>query len=234
MPDSTSDIADFASNVLGRPLYPYQAEIAAAVLASIRGGHGRIFTVMMARQSGKNQLSAVIEAYLLATLPAGTIIKAAPTFNPQIANSRERLRMLLNASDLQERVWSNRTTLGLANSADPAQVRRHLGPRVVFYSASPQSNVVGATADLLLEIDEAQDVAIEKFNRDFRPMAAVKNATQSIVHLSHHVTDLQSDHALALSGNLASRQRAVRFPVRIPAWSAQVHRLDRPSFGNSC
>lgn len=47
MLDSTSDIADFARDVLGRPLYPYQAEIAAAILASIRGGHGRIFTVMI-------------------------------------------------------------------------------------------------------------------------------------------------------------------------------------------
>ncbi len=47
----------------------------------------------------------------------------------------------------------------------------------MFYSASPESNVVGATADLLLEIDEAQDVAREKFDRDFRPMSAVKKLT---------------------------------------------------------
>src|ERR1051326_5874503 len=148
MLNSSSDIAGFARDVLGRPLYPYQAEIAGAILASIRGGHGRIFTVMMARQSGKNQLSAVIEAYLLATEAEGTIIKAAPTFNPQIANSRERLRMLLNSCELQERVWSNRSMVGLAPSADLAQLRRRLGPRVTFYSASPHSNVVGATADL--------------------------------------------------------------------------------------
>jgi hypothetical protein len=37
--------------------------------------------------------------------------------------------------------------------------------------------VVGATADILLEIDEAQDVAPEKFERDFRPMASTRNAT---------------------------------------------------------
>src|SRR5579883_1812773 len=137
MLDSSLDIADFARNVLGRPLYPYQAEIASAILDSIRGGHGRIFTVMMARQSGKNQLSAVLEAYLLATQSEGTIIKAAPTFNPQIINSRERLRMLLNSCKLQERVWSNRSTIGLAPSADSTQVRRRLGARVAFYSASP-------------------------------------------------------------------------------------------------
>lgn len=204
MLDSSPDIADFARDVLGRPLYPYQAEIAAAILDSIRGGHGRIFTVMMARQSGKNQLSAVIEAYLLATQSEGTIIKAAPTFNPQIANSRERLRMLLNSSEFQERVWSNRSMVGLAPSAELAQLRRRLGPRVAFYSASPHSNVVGATADLLLEIDEAQDVAVEKFNRDFRPMAAVKNATTVLYGTAWSDTTLLAHQRAA---NLASEER---------------------------
>lgn len=205
MPDSTSDITNFASNVLGQPLYPYQAEIAAAILASIHDGHGYIFTVMLARQSGKNQLSAVIEAYLLATQPAGTIIKAAPTFSPQIAHSRERLRMLLNSCALRERVWSNRTMIGLAPEADPAQIRQRLGPRVAFYSAGIHSNVVGATADLLLEIDEAQDVAIDKFNRDFRPMAAVKNATTVLYGTAWSDTTLL---AYQRAANLASEERS--------------------------
>jgi len=47
----------------------------------------------------------------------------------------------------------------------------------MFYSAAPESNVVGATADLLLEIDEAQDVSPDKFDRDYRPMASTTNAT---------------------------------------------------------
>ncbi|MDQ2888145.1 MAG: hypothetical protein M3Y39_18910, partial [Chloroflexota bacterium] len=59
-----SSIAAFARDVLGKPLYPYQAEVAVAILTSIVEGRGRIFTVMMARQSGKNQLSAVLEAFL--------------------------------------------------------------------------------------------------------------------------------------------------------------------------
>jgi hypothetical protein len=36
---------------------------------------------------------------------------------------------------------------------------------------------VGATANLLLEIDEAQDFSIEKYDRDFRPMGATANVT---------------------------------------------------------
>jgi hypothetical protein len=175
---TTAPIARFASHILGKPLYSYQSEIAQAILDSILGGHGRIFTVMMSRQSGKNQLSAVLEAYLLATMPQGTIVKAAPTFTPQIITSRLRLLTLLNTPLLRDRIWSSDGyILGLAPSADPVLLRNHAGPRIMFYSASEESNVVGATADLLLEIDEAQDVSPDKFDRDFRPMASTTNAT---------------------------------------------------------
>lgn len=171
-------ITHFARYILGKPLYPYQSEIAEAILASVLGSHGSIFTVMMSRQSGKNQLSAVLEAYLLWRMTEGTIVKAAPTFTPQILNSRLRLLSLLDAPLTRERIWSsNGYIIGLAPKADPALLRTHAGPRVMFYSAGAESNVVGATANLLLEIDEAQDVSPEKFDRDFRPMAATANAT---------------------------------------------------------
>ncbi|WP_112427980.1 phage terminase large subunit family protein [Thermogemmatispora tikiterensis] len=178
VPSPESDIDHFASTVLARPLYPYQREIAAAILDSIHSGRGDIFSVMLARQMGKNQLSAVLEAYLLATVPEGTIVKAAPTFKPQLLTSRLRLLTLLQTSPLAERLWrSGDHLLGLAPQADPQLVRRHSGPRILFLSAAPESNVVGATASLLLEIDEAQDVSPDKFDRDFRPMAATTNAT---------------------------------------------------------
>jgi hypothetical protein len=49
--------------------------------------------------------------------------------------------------------------------------------RWTFYSAEATANVVGGTASLLLEVDEAQDVAPDKFDKDFRPMASAFNAT---------------------------------------------------------
>ncbi len=80
------DIATFAEHVPGVPLYPYQLEIVEPILESIEGAHGRIFTVMMARQAGKNQLSAVLEAYLLATRDEGAITISPRPF--YIAESR--------------------------------------------------------------------------------------------------------------------------------------------------
>ena len=49
--------------------------------------------------------------------------------------------------------------------------------RQMFLSAEPSSNVVGATAHILLEMDEAQDVDREKFYKEFRPMGASTNVT---------------------------------------------------------
>ncbi|MBE3560102.1 MAG: hypothetical protein IMW89_12880 [Ktedonobacteraceae bacterium] len=170
-------LGEFARSVLGAPLYPYQEAIGEAIIDSVSHGRGLTFSVMLARQMGKNQLSAVIEAYLLAYNREGTIVKAAPTFTPQIINSRLRLHALLHSSPtLSERAWQSAGyILGLA--PDKEQKSKLVGPRVMFFSASPQASIVGATASLLLEIDEAQDVSIDRFNRDLRPMASTTNAT---------------------------------------------------------
>lgn len=45
-------------------------------------------------------------------------------------------------------------------------------------SAGKKAAIVGATADLLLEVDEAQMVSIEKYDREAAPMAASTNAVQ--------------------------------------------------------
>ncbi|QBD76190.1 hypothetical protein EPA93_09275 [Ktedonosporobacter rubrisoli] len=69
----------FARIVLNKQLYPYQIEIAEAVIDSVLRGKGLTFSVMLARQMGKNELSAIIETYLLMCMESGSIIKAAPT-----------------------------------------------------------------------------------------------------------------------------------------------------------
>ena len=174
---SMSPIERFAAYLLNKPLYPYQAEAANAIIHSINNHLGQIITVMMSRQAGKNQLSAILEAFLLFSRARGQIVKAAPTFNPQIINSQRRLMSMLENPFCSKRIWTSYAQIGLAPSPETRATRRHLGPSVMFFSADPDSNVVGATADLLLEIDEAQDVKPDKFDRDFRPMASTTNAT---------------------------------------------------------
>ena len=150
-------------------LRPYQLEAGRAIIDSVVNRRGLSFTVVMARQAGKNELSAQIELFLLlrnARIPADAI-KAAPSFDPQCKISIDRL-------------WSH---LGNAAVIGPLAGRRegravYIGhARVVFLSAEPAANVVGHTAGLLLEIDEAQDVDRDKFDREFRPMASSTGAT---------------------------------------------------------
>ena len=64
-PELLADVVRFNEVAGSRPLRPYQAEVARAVVESIAAGRGDVLTVMMARQMGKNQLSAALEHYLL-------------------------------------------------------------------------------------------------------------------------------------------------------------------------
>lgn len=150
-------------------LRPYQIEPGRAIVESVLNRRGLSFSVEMARQGGKNELSAQIEALLL-TLHLGRdvdAIKCAPSFEPQ---GRISLR----------RLWSRLAAAGLGPpvaAVEAGHVVRVGRARAVFLSAEPESNVVGHTAHLLLEVDEAQDVDEEKFDREFRPMASATNAT---------------------------------------------------------
>ncbi|MGQ9459317.1 MAG: phage terminase large subunit family protein [Anaerolineae bacterium] len=162
------DPATFARAILGVTLRPYQVAPARAIARSVLRRQGLHFAVLMARQAGKNELSACLEAYLLNLFArcGGTLVKAAPTYQPQLLTSQERLTARL------DNPWNR----GHWRVEHGHTVR--LGEaRAVFLSAQPDANVVGATADILLECDEAQDVHPDRWDKAFAPMAAAENAT---------------------------------------------------------
>ena len=172
----------FSSAVLGRPLRPYQKQVAAAVLESVHRRAGTTFTVMMARQMGKNELSAHIEAMLLCRyVPKGaTLVKAAPTFRPQVTTSLQRLEQLFRDAEKMgpvTRRYPDGKEIVLMSKREHGYQLHAGDASVIFLSADPSANVAGVTASHLLEIDEAQDVDPEKYRRDFRPMASANNAT---------------------------------------------------------
>jgi len=147
-------------------LYPYQLEIFHAVLDSVWNRLGLTFTVEMARQGGKNETSAHIESAILAWFAAegGDSIKCAPSFRPQAIISRRRLEDCLDYYGL-DRITEDGFVVCVGRA------------RQFFLSAAKSSMVVGHTAGLLLEVDEAQDVSREKYTRDFRPMGSSTNVT---------------------------------------------------------
>jgi len=122
----------------------------------------------MSRQAGKNELAGQLEAYLLNLYSnkGGNIVKASPTFKPQTVNS------ILRLLDRLDNHWNR------------GRYRRREGyivelkrARAFFFSAGRSADVVGATADVLLEGDEGQDILEAKWNKDFRPMGASTNVT---------------------------------------------------------
>lgn len=158
----------FSQHVIGQPLRPYQAQPMQAALDSIGGGRGRTLTVMFARQMGKNELSAHLECFLLNLHQrrGGTIVKTAPTYQPQTINSKLRLLATLENPLNQGQWWVREGYMvGLGKAA------------CLFVSGNEEARVVGLTASLLLEVDEAQDMDEAKYQKDFRPMASSTNAT---------------------------------------------------------
>jgi hypothetical protein len=149
-------------------LRPYQLAIARAVLDSIENRRGLTFSVEIARQGGKNELSAHIEVLLLTMFIArgGSAVKCSPTFKPQTVISMLRLKQRLDDFGF-DGAWE----------AEMGYIVRLGAARQVFLSAEESSSVVGHTADILLEIDESQDVSKDKYTKEFRPMASSTNAT---------------------------------------------------------
>lgn len=164
------DICLFSEHVSGLRLRSYQREVARAVVDSVVHRKGLTFVVIFPRQSGKNELQAQIETYLLCLLQRTDceIVKVSPTWKPQAANAMRRLERVLSRNLFTRRVWKK----------EQGHIYRVGSARMIFLSASPAANLVGATASVLLECDEAQDVLISKWDKDIAPMAASANATR--------------------------------------------------------
>jgi hypothetical protein len=155
---------------LGVRLRPYQREAARAILDSIRSRAGRTLVLVLPRQSGKDELITQLLAYLLRCLshkPHGMVV-VNPTYKPQTINAITRLDECLKSHPLTAGSWRKRSDF----------MRRVGSCQVSFLSGDGQANVVGATASLLLVVNEAQDISPAVYDRNFAPMCASTNATR--------------------------------------------------------
>jgi hypothetical protein len=207
----------FSELVTRKTLRAYQIEPARAILDSILNHRGLTFAVMMSRQAGKNELSGQLEAYLLNLYQnrGGQIVKASPTFKPQTVNS------ILRLMDRLENRWNG----GRYRRREGYMVELRKA-RALFFSADPHANVVGATADVLLECDEAQDVKGTKWSKDFRPMGASTNVTTVM-----YGTAWTSNTLLAQTIKHLERQQAKDGIRRVFKYNADQVRLEVPVYG---
>jgi hypothetical protein len=154
----------------GIVLREYQQAVAYAISISVLGDCGHSFVVMFPRQSGKNELQAQLEAFFLMRFihTGGELVKISPTWKPQSQNAMRRLQRVLSRHPLLQEDWQKDS--GYRFSVGKASI--------TFLSGSPETNIVGATASTLLQVDEAQDISLEKYDKEIAPMAASTNATR--------------------------------------------------------
>ena len=164
------DPVTFARHASKLTLRNYQRGVIESVFDSVIHRRGMAFVVLFPRQSGKNELQAQLEVYLLALFSQKPVemIKVSPTLQPQAVNAMRRVEKVLRRNFLLEQCWKKEA----GNSYLMGQAR------LTFLSGAPESSIVGATANALLEVDEAQDVTIAKFDRDVAPMGASTCATR--------------------------------------------------------
>ncbi|MEA4812370.1 MAG: hypothetical protein VB108_07375 [Anaerolineaceae bacterium] len=212
--------AAYFTEVFGRVcLRSYQREVAQAVTHSVMENLGHSIVVMFPRQTGKNLLQAELEVFFMAVFAnkGAEIVKFSPTFQPQALNAMQRLENALEANLITRGQWKK-------NAGNHYRFERsHLS----FLSAAPESNVVGATASTLLELDEAQDISIEKYDKQIAPMAASTNATRIFWGTAW------TDQTL-LARELREAQRAEkRDGAKRVFWiSAEDVRREVPAYGN--
>ena len=172
------DVVLFADLASGIKLREYQVGAAVRIVDSILKGRGRSFVVMFPRQSGKNELQAQVEAYLLALLcqEDAEIVKVSPTWKPQSLNAMRRLERILERNLVTRGQWQK----------ESGYIYRVGRARIFFLSGSPEANIVGATASTLLEVDEAQDGEGKAGSQHQRQLGALREQVEPGERRSPH------------------------------------------------
>ncbi|MEM7343727.1 MAG: hypothetical protein AAF485_05755 [Chloroflexota bacterium] len=210
-------MAAFSRDVIGMPLHPYQVKPADCIAQLVANRETAEVTVEMSRQSGKNEMSAHIEAAILARYArrGGIVVKAAPTWRPQIVRSKSRLEQ--RARDVRRRLSF------LKFNPREGYIFECGDAAINFLSGRPTANVVGDTASLLLEIDEAQDFDTEKYDKEFAPMRASTGAPAVFYGTTWTDTTLLDRTKRAIQEG-----RVKGFVYRIP-WDVVAE--DNPAYG---
>jgi len=164
------DVVLFCEHASRLQLRSYQEDVAEAIVCSVIKRQGLSFVVMFPRQSGKNELQAQIETYLLTLLSQREteMVKVSPTWKPQSLNAMRRLDRVMSGNLITQNIFKK----------ESGYIYKIGNARLFFFSGAPEANIVGATANDLLQVDEAQDVQIAKYDKDIAPMAASTNATR--------------------------------------------------------
>lgn len=161
-----------------RPLRGQQPEIISRIERFVGVHAGGVMTIRLSRQVGKNEMAALLQRRHLwrrqNSPQVSSWIRTAPTYKPQIVNSKKRLREIMMV-DHKKRI-KHPLFGGQKLISEEGYIWRVGNAQVEFISSGPHANVVGATASECLDMDEAHKVDKAKFDEDFAPFTANTNA----------------------------------------------------------
>jgi len=202
----------------GMELRPYQVEPIDAIWNSVKHNLGLTIVVIISRQSGKDEFLCHLKLFLMHRLQHKDteIVEFNPTYKPQTIRAILRLESRLQTNILTRNRWKKRSDF-----------MRMIGQaRTSFLSGDGKANVVGATASLLLIVNEAQDISPIVYDKKASPMAASTNATRVIVG------------TVWTSGSLLSRERRAAEAAqaadgirRVFVYDADEVRKHNPAYG---
>ena len=216
-----ANVSSFIQRTSGLQLRPYQVAPLASLLNSINNQYGDTIIIVFPRQSGKDEFLIQLMAYMAYTY-AGfplSMVAVNPTYKPQTLNALIRFDQVLSRNPLTAGRWHKKGEF----------IRLMDQVRISFLSGDAKSNIVGATASLLLIINEAQDISPSLYQHKLLPMAASTHATVLLagtLWTSHTFLSQEIRHARYSEG-LDGRQRVFMVDadhVRqvLPAYGAHV------------
>ncbi|HBG73843.1 MAG: hypothetical protein A2X27_03450 [Chloroflexi bacterium GWD2_49_16] len=159
----------FIKHTSGLQLRPYQIAPIARLHDSIRNRYGDTIIIVFPRQSGKDEFLIQLMVYMLyiySQFPL-SMVAVNPTYKPQTVNALIRFDQVLARNPLTSKLWRKHGDF----------IRRVDQTRISFLSGDLKSNILGATASLLLMVNEAQDISPTLFQHKLFPMAASTHAT---------------------------------------------------------
>ena len=179
----------------GRLLPPQRQALLAiegAVARSRRRESGqRMVVVRSSRQTMKNDIDATVLCRMLHRYQheGGIVIRTAPSYSPQLLNSRRRIE------------WMIARDLLFTATGEPTWRYGHMlvhgKAEVHLLSGSRGGNPEGATASLLLSVDEAHRFDKGVFEDRFGPMCAIHDAPIVMYGIAADRADLLYEHLCA-------------------------------------
>lgn len=160
--------AEFTRRPLLWPQVKAVKMVEQAMARAVRDAHAKSETLIVrsARQTMKNEVAGCVHVRHLSRNQkvGGTILRTAPTYKPQLVNSKMRLEREINRDPFIDRRRLRHREGNIVQYGE-AQVQ--------FLSTDPNSRVEGATASTLLDIDEGHLVDRGSFEEKFGPMTAM-------------------------------------------------------------